>query len=70
MGKVTNKDIDQKIDKKYPELDGLKYCESCDMYLDKNTAYNKLVEKLKHRNIVRLNNGEKMKNGVKIDCVR
>ena len=39
------------------------------MYLDNNTAYNKHVTTLKHRNIVRLVNGEIVKNGSKFDCV-
>ena len=31
------------------------------MYLDKNTAYNKHVETLKHKNNLKLNNGEIIK---------
>ena len=67
--KVANKDVEQKIDKNYPELEGIKYCDSCDMYLDNITEYNKHIETLKHRNNVRLNNGEIIKNGSKIECV-
>ena len=39
--KVTNEDIEQKIDNQYPELEGIKYCDSCDMYLDKKTEHAK-----------------------------
>ena len=39
------------------------------MYLDNNTAYNKHVTTLKHRNNVRLVNGEIVRNGSKFDCV-
>ena len=39
------------------------------MYLDNNTAYNKHVETIKHKNNVKLNNGEIIKNGGKFDCV-
>ena len=39
------------------------------MYLDNNTAYNKHVTTLKHRNNVRLVNEEIVKNGNKFDCV-
>ena len=39
------------------------------MYLDNNTAYNKHVTTLKHRNNVRLVNGEIIKNGSKFDCL-
>ena len=56
--KATNEDIEQKIDNQYPELEGIKYCDSGDMYLDNNTEYNKHIETLKHRNNVRLVNGE------------
>ena len=51
---VSNEDIEQKIDQRFPELEGIKYCDSCNMYLDKNNSYNKHVETLKHRNNVRL----------------
>ena len=67
--KFTNEDIEQKLDKNYPELDGIKYCDSCDMYLDNNTEYNKHIETLKHKNNVRLFNGEIIKNGSKSECV-
>ena len=56
--KVTNEDIEQKLDEQYIE-EGIKFCYSCDMYLDNNTAYNKHVTTLKHRNNVRLVTGEK-----------
>ena len=39
------------------------------MYLDNNTAYNNHVTTFKHRNNVRLVNGEIMKNGSRFDCV-
>ena len=52
-----------------PELDGINLCDSSDMYLDNNTAYNKHVTTLKHRNNVRLVNGKIIKNGSKFDCV-
>ena len=52
--KVTNEDMEQKIDNQYPEPEGIKYCDSCDMYLDNNTEYNKHIETLKHRNNARL----------------
>ena len=39
------------------------------MYLDNNTAFNKHLTTLKHRNNVRLVNGEIVKNGSKFDCV-
>ena len=45
------------------------YCESCNIYLDNNTAYNKHVEIFKHTNDVKINNGEIIKNGLKFDCV-
>ena len=37
------------------------------MYLDSNTAYDNHVTTLKHRNNVRLVNGEIVKNGSKFD---
>ena len=73
--KVTNKDIEQKLDEQYTRSgytnseEGIKHCDSCDMYLDNNTAYNKHVTTLKHRNNVRLVTGEIVKNGSKFDCV-
>ena len=39
------------------------------MYLDKNTAFDNHVKTLKHRNNVRLVNGEIVKKGSKFDCV-
>ena len=39
------------------------------MYLDNNTEYNKHIETLKHRNNVRLFNGEIIKNRSKFECV-
>ena len=42
--KLIIKIVEQKIDKKYPELKGVEYSEICNMYLDNNTAYNKQVE--------------------------
>ena len=39
------------------------------MYLDNNTEYAKHKETLKHRNNVRLVNGEIIKNGSKFECV-
>ena len=57
------------LDEQYSELDGIKFCDSCVMYLDNNTAYNKHMTSLKHRNNVRLVNGEIIKNGIKFDCV-
>ena len=73
--KVTNEDIEQKLDEQYTRSgysnteEGIKFCDSCDMYLDNNTAYNKHVTTLKHRNNVRLVNGEIIQNGSKFDCV-
>ena len=67
--KFTNEDIEQKITEQYSELEGKKYCDSCDMYLDNNTAYNKHVTTLRHKNNVRLNDGEIIKNGDKFDCI-
>ena len=73
--KVTNKDIEQKLDEQCTQSgytnteDGIKFCDSCDMYIDNNTAYNKHLTTLKHRNNVRLVNGEIVKNGSKFDCV-
>ena len=66
--KVTNKDIEQKLDEQYPE-EGIKFCDSCEIYLDNNTAYNNHVTTLKHRNNVRLVRGEIIKNGSRFDCV-
>ena len=73
--KVTNEDIEQKLDEQYARSgytnieEGIKFCDSCDMYLDNNTAYNKHVTTLKHRNNVRLVTGEIVRNGSKFDCV-
>ena len=73
--KVTNEDIEQKLDEQYTQSgytnieEGIKFCDSCDMYLDNNTAYNKHVTTLKHRNNVRLVTGEIVRNGSKFDCV-
>ena len=39
------------------------------MYLDNNTEYNKHIETLKHRNKVRLVNGQIIKNGSEFECV-
>ena len=42
--KVTNEDIEQKLDEQYTQSgytnieEGMKFCDSCDMYLDNNTA--------------------------------
>ena len=66
--KVTNKDIEQKLFEQYPE-EGIKFCDSCEIYLDNDTAYNNHVTTLKHRNNVRLVNGEIIKNGSRFDCV-
>ena len=66
--KVTKKDIEQKLDEQYPE-EGIKFCDSCEIYLDNDTAYNNHVTTLKHRNNVRLVNGEIIKNGSRFDCV-
>ena len=67
--KVTNEYIEQKIDNQYPELEGIKNCDRCDMYLDNNTEYAKHMDTLKYRNNVRLVNGEIIKNGSKFECV-
>ena len=73
--KVTNEDIEQKLDEQYTRSgytnieEGIKFCDGCDMYLDNNTAYNKHVTTLKHRNNVRLVTGEIVRNGSKFDCV-
>ena len=67
--KVTNEDIEQKIDNQYPELEGIKYFDSCDMYLDNNTEHTKHMDTLKHRKNVILVNGEIIKNGSKFECV-
>ena len=56
------------MDEQYPELDRIKFCDSSDMFLDNNTAYNNHVITLKHRNNVRLVNGEIVNNGSKFDC--
>ena len=39
------------------------------MYLDNNTEHAKHMDTLKHRNNVRLVNGEVIKNGSKFECV-
>ena len=65
--KVTNEDIEQKLDEQY--IEKKKFCDCCDMYLDNNTAYNKHVATLEHRNNVRLVTGEIVRNGSKFDCV-
>ena len=67
--KVTNEDIEQKLDEQYPELNGIKFCDSCDMYLGNNTAQDNHVKTLKHRNNLRLVNGEIVEKGSKFDCV-
>ena len=67
--KITNENIEQKLDEQYLELDGIKFCDSCEMHLDNNTAYIKHATTLKHRNNVRLVNEEIVKNGSKFDCV-
>ena len=56
------------MDEQYPELDGKNFCDSCDMYLDNNTAYDNHVITLKHSNNVGLVNGEIVNNGSKFDC--
>ena len=50
--KVTNEDIEQKIDNQYPELEGIKYYDSCDMYLDNNTEHAKHMDTLKYIGIM------------------
>ena len=67
--KVTNEDIEQKIDEQYSALEGIKYCDSCNMCLENNTAYNKHVTTLKHKNNVKLNKGEVIKIGDRFECV-
>ena len=67
--KVTNEDIEQKIDNQHPEQEGIKYCDSCDMYLDNNIEHAKHMDTLRHRNNVRLVNWEKIKNGSKFEFV-
>ena len=57
------------MDQQYSQLEGIKYFDSCGMYLDNNTAYNKHVTTLNYRNNVILINGEIIKNGDKFDCV-
>ena len=44
--KLTNEDIEQKLDEQYP-AEGIKHCKNSDMYLDNNTAYNNHVTILK-----------------------
>ena len=39
------------------------------MYIENSTAYNKYVTTLKHRNNVRLNDGEIIKNGDRFECI-
>ena len=46
--KLTNKDLKEKLDEQYPE-EGIKYCDSCELYLDNSTAYNNHVRTLKRR---------------------
>ena len=73
--KVTNEDIEQKLDEQYAQSgytnieEEIKFCDRCDMYIENNTAYNKHVTTLKHRNNVRLVDGEIVRNGSKFDCV-
>ena len=57
------------MDLQYSQLEGIRYCDSCGMYLDNNTAYNKHVTTLKPRINVKLNNRETIKNELKFDCV-
>ena len=47
----------------------VKYCDSCNIYLDNNIEYNKHVGTLKHKNNVKLNSGERIKNKDKFECV-
>ena len=68
MRVITNEDIEQEIDKQYSELEGIKYCDSCDMYLDNKTAYNKRVTTLNQKNNVNLNDGEIIKNCDRFVC--
>ena len=49
---VTNEDIEQKIDNQYPDLEGMKFCDRCDKYLDNNIEHAKHMDTLKHRNNV------------------
>ena len=73
--KVTNEDIEQQLDEQYTRSgytnteEGIKFCDCCDMYLDNNTAYNKHVTTLEHRNNVRLVSGEIVRKESKFDCV-
>ena len=73
--KVTNEDIEQKLDEQYSELVGIKFCDSCDIYIANSTVFKKHVTTLKnvttlkHRNNVILVNGEIVKIGSKFDCV-
>ena len=67
--KVAYEDIKQKIDNQYPEQEGIKYCDSCDIYLDNNTEHAIHMDTLKVRNKVRLVNGEIIKNGSRFECV-
>ena len=60
--------MEQQIDNQYPELEGIKYCDNCDMYLDNNTEQAKHMDTLKRRNNVRLVNGEIIKNGSEFEC--
>ena len=57
------------VDNQYPELEGIKYCVSCDMYLDNNIEHAKDMDTLKHRNNVKLVNGEIIKKGSQFECV-
>ena len=54
--------LKKKLDRRFPKLEGEKYCVSCNMYLDNSTAYNEHAEPLKHTNNERLDNGEIIKN--------
>ena len=67
--KVTNENIERQLDEQYSKLDGIKFCDSCDMYLDNITAFNKHVTTIKQGKNVRLVNGEIVKNVSKFDCV-
>ena len=57
------------LDNQYSQLEGVKYSNSCNIYLDNNTAHNKHVETLQDKNNVKLNNGEILKNGNRFNCV-
>ena len=65
----SNRYIERMMGKQFPELVGLNYFDSWEIYLDNDIDYNKHVETLKHKKNAGIVDGEIIKNGDWYECI-